>query len=433
MPNPTETKPNGHGAGAPPTATSPGAAAPPGAAAHPPLDAPAVATSTRKRSARTAYLILAGLAGAAVAAYFIHGYLTRDEVGTDDAQIDADVVPVAARVGGVVLHMHVADDQPVAAGDVLAEIDPADYQTRLDAAVAEEAAAHAQAEAAHVEADIVATTAPGGVSQARAQVAGSSAAVHAAAAQVAAARAAVTRARTELAKAETDLGRARSLHDQGATTAQQLENAQAGRDAAKAAVDGAQAGLEAARGMQSSAVANVAAAQGRLTQTAPAAQQKEAADKAAQLADAHWDGAKARLAEARLARTYTTIRAPVAGYASKLGAHDGQMVQPGQTLVMIVPKETYVVGNFKETQIARIRPGDAVDVSVDAVPGRTFHGKVVSVAAATGARFSLFPPDNASGNFVKVVQRVPIKIAWTEAVGPELRPGLSAEITVHLR
>ena len=394
------------------------------------LVAPAAA---RKKKATRAYLVLAALAGAVVAIYFIHSYITRNEVSTDDAQVDADVTPVSSRVAGVVLKMHVQDNEEVTAGQVIAEIDSADYAARVAAAKADLEAATAQAEAADAQAEVVKSTSKGGLSSARAMLVGTGASVRAAESQVAAANAAVARAKSELAKAESDFARAKTLHDAGAITGAQFESAQTARDTAAAAVDQANANLAAARDQAALSQSRVAEAQGRVEQSAPIDQQVAAAVANAKLAHAHVDAAKAALDLAQLSLGYTKITAPIAGHISKLAAHDGQMLQPGSVVCMLVPHRTYVVANFKETQISRIRPGDEVDIEIDAASGKR-KGKVVSVAAGTGARFSLMPPDNATGNFVKVVQRVPVKIEWaTPEDGKGLQAGLSADVTVHLR
>jgi membrane fusion protein (multidrug efflux system) len=395
---------------------------------------PAQAHVIKKKRARRAYFVLAVAAGGVLAAYFIHGYLTRNEVSTDDAQVDADVVPVAARVGGVVLHSKVGDNQPVKAGQTIAELDPADYAAKLAAAKADFEAATAQAEAADAQVEIVKSMSAGGLSTARAQLQGSSASVGSARAQVVAATASVARAKSELAKADADLARAKMLHDQGAVTAQAFETTQVARDTAATALDAANANLAAARDQQQVALTRIAEAQGRVQQSAPVDQQVAAATASARLAHARAVAAQAAYDLAKLQLSYTTITAPVDGFASKLSAHEGQMVQPGMTVVMVVPVKTYVIANFKETQIERIRPGEPVDISIDALSGRRLHGIVESVSAATGARFSMLPPDNATGNFVKVVQRVPVKIAWDRDQDlSRLHAGLSVEVTVHLQ
>jgi membrane fusion protein (multidrug efflux system) len=399
-----------------------------------PAKASVVAPVPRKKKAMRAYMLLAGLAGAALAVYFIHGYLTRDEVTTDDAQVDADVVPIAARVGGVMMHMKVTDNQRVEADTVIAEIDDADYNAKVAAAEADLAAANAQAESADAQVDIVRSSSNGGLSSAKAQVQGAGASVRSAAAQVQAAQAQVSRAQTELTQAEGDYTRAKNLHDAGVVSGQQLEAAQTARDAARAAVQAANANLAAARDMEQVSVTRVAEAAGRVEQSTPVERQIQSANAAAKLAHARAKSAEAALKLANLQAGYTKIKSPVAGFVSRLGVHDGQMVQPGSTLLMIVPLKTYVIANFKETQLERIRSGDEVEVSIDALGGKTFHGKVESISPATGARFSMMPPDNATGNFVKVVQRVPVKIAWDDGQDLTLlHAGLSAEVKVHLR
>jgi membrane fusion protein (multidrug efflux system) len=169
-----------------------------------------------------------------------------------------------------------------------------------------------------------------------------------------------------------------------------------------------------------------------VTQSAPVDQVVAAAQASAKLATARVKAAEVAVEKARLPRSYATVSAPTAGLVSKLGAHAGQQVMQGQTLLMLVPLETYVIANFKEGQIGEMKAGDPVDVELDAFPGETFHGIVDTVSPATGARFSMIPPDNATGNFVKVVQRVPVRITWTKPPGIAMRPGLSAEVTVHV-
>lgn len=389
--------------------------------------------SPRKRKARRAYFVLFALAAGGLGVYFIHGYLTRDKIDTDNAQVEADVVPLAARVAGVIQHMRVTDYTKVEAGAVLAEIDPADFVQKRNAAQAELAAAVAQADAADAQVEIVRSTMAGGLSSAEAQVRGSTASVRSAAAQIDAAAAALSRAKAERTRAVSEYERTKKLYDTGATTGQALEVATTARDSAQAAVDAAEANLAAARSQQTLSESRVAEARGRLQQSAPVDRQIAAAMAAARLAHARVDAAKAALELATLQLSYTKITAPIGGYVSRLAAHDGQTVQAGTTLLYIVPAETYVVANFKETQLERIRPGDPADVSIDALGGRTLHGKVAEIAPATGARFALIPPDNATGNFVKVVQRVPVKIVWKPGESPAgLRAGLSAEVVVHL-
>jgi membrane fusion protein (multidrug efflux system) len=398
-----------------------------------PAKATMIAPVPRKKKAMRAYVLLLGLAAAVLGVYFVHGYLTKDEVATDDAQLDADVVPVAARVGGVILHMKVDDNQRVEAGQLIAEIDPADYAAKVAAAQADLEAATAQAESADAQVEIVKSTSSGGLSSAKAMLQGTGASVRSAAAQVQAASAALARVKSEQGKAVADYDRAKKLHDQGAVSGQALEAAQTSRDSAQAAVDAATANLAAARDQQSLSESRVAEAQGHVVQSTSGDRQVAAAVAASKLAHARIQSAQAALDLAKLQLSYTKISAPAAGYVSKLAVHDGQMVQPGMTVVMVVPAKLYVVANFKETQMERIAEGDRVDISIDALGGKTIHGKVASISAGTGARFSLMPPDNATGNFVKVVQRVPVKIALDGGQDTaRLHAGLSVEVKVHL-
>ncbi len=392
-----------------------------------------VAPLPRKSKAKRAYALLLSMAAVALGIYFVHGYITRNEVSTDDAQVDSDVVPVSIRVGGIIKKMAVEDNQKVKAGDLIAQIDDADYAAKVDAAKAELEAAQAQEDSASAQVDIVKSTSAGGLSSAQAMLQGTGASVRSAQAQVQSAAAALARAKADQAKSDTDYDRAKKLHDAGAVSGQALETATAARDSAHAAVDAANANLAAARDQQSLSESRVAEARGHVEQSTPVARQIAVAEAARKLAHAHVDSAAAALKLAQLQKDYTTIIAPADGYVSKLAAHAGQMVQPGITLVMVVPERSYVVANFKETQIDRIRAGDPVDISIDAFAS-TFHGKVESVSAGTGARFSMMPPDNATGNFVKVVQRVPVKIKWDDGQDlSQLHAGLSVEVKVHLQ
>jgi membrane fusion protein (multidrug efflux system) len=379
-------------------------------------------------------MLLLGLVVVALAVYFIHGYATRNEVKTDDAQIEADVTPVATRVGGVVLHMKIQDNQKVEANQVIAEIDDADYKAKVAAAEADLEAATAQADSADAQVDIVKSTSGGALASAKAALSGTGASVRSAEAGVAAAQAQVARAKSDLLKAQQDLDRAQKLHDAGAVSGQALEAAQATKNSAQASLDAANAGLAAARDSAASAQSRVAEAAGHVEQSTPVERQIAAAVAAAKLAHARVQSAQAALDLAKLQLSYCKITSPIAGFVSKLGAHDGQMVQPGMTLVMVVPAKPYVVANFKETQMDRIAAGDPVDISVDALGGSELHGRVESISAGTGARFSMMPPDNATGNFVKVVQRVPVKIELDQGQDTsKLHAGLSVEVKVHLQ
>ncbi len=385
----------------------------------------------RSRKAKRAYIILAAVASLVAILWFAHRWWTQGKQSTDDAQVEADVVPISSRVAGTILTTHVRDNQKVKRGDVLFEIDPASLDVEVARAEAEREAALAQLGAAEAQVAIVKSSSKGGLSSAQAALTGASASARGAADTIHAAEAAVARAHADLKTAEVEYGRVKSLFAKQAVTRQDLDLAVHAREVAQAALDAATAQLGAARNQRNSAQARVSEAQGRVAQSTPVDSQVAAAEAAATLAGARVKAAEAALAKAKLDRAHATIVAPSDGVISRLGAHVGQSVNIGQPLLMLVPNETYVVANFKEGQIAHMNAGDKVDIEIDAFDGE-FTGVVDTLSPATGARFSMIPPDNATGNFVKVVQRVPVKIRWAQPPSVPMRPGLSAEVTVHV-
>ncbi len=310
---------------------------------------------------------------------------SRAHASTDDAQVDGDMTPVLAKVGGYIQKITVDENNHVKADSLLVQIDPAEYQARLEQAEADLAAAQA------------AVSSPYGEGQAQA-------AVQVASNQRASLEAQIGAAKANLTKADADLKRAKELVAKQIVSRQQL-------DAAQAAADAAAAQLKALEEQQSAAASGITAAEAGV-----------------RLAQARLDAAKATVANAKLQLSYTRITAPMAGIVSRKQVEIGQLVQPGQPLLTIVSDTgVWVTANYKETQLADIRVGQPVQFEVDAYPGCEATGKVESLAGATGAKFALLPPDNATGNFTKVVQRVPIRIAVTEGCGPQhpLRPGMS--------
>jgi membrane fusion protein, multidrug efflux system len=388
------------------------------------------ATAGAKSRARP-YAIFAVVVAVVLVAYFVFRFFTAGRENTDDAQVGADMVPISARVGGNAVAVPVVDHQAVKKGDLLARIDPTDFENKVKLAEADLEAAKAQAEAADAQMRIVSASSKGGLSTARAALSGTTSSVAGADAQIAAARAAVVRAQADADKADTDLKRAQSLRKDDAIPQAQVDSLTAAAAAQHAAVAQAQAQLAAAAEMKNTAQSRIAEAQGRVEQSTPVEAQLAASKANADLAHARVASAETMLAQARLNLSYTEIVAPLDGHISKLGVHAGQLVSPSQTITNVLPSATYVVANFKETQVGAMRPGQSANVELDAYPGRTFHAKVDSVAYGTGAQFSLLPPDNASGNFVKVVQRVPVKLVWIDL--PEdvrAEAGLSADVTV---
>jgi membrane fusion protein (multidrug efflux system) len=397
-----------------------------------PLDPPPGDELQRARKGKKRIVILFIVAAVVAGGFAIYRHLTHGVERTDDAQVEADVVPLAVRVSGQIRSIGVVDNGRVEAGQVILELDRAELDARVKQAKAELDAAQAQADGADAHALVAEAGAQGGKSGADAQVATAQAQVRTASSGIIAAQAQTRRAATDLAKAERDLKRAKGLTAQGAMTQERLDAAQAARDSAAAEEAQAKAQLAAAQSARNAATAQVAAARGNVEINAPVDARVAEAKAAAVLAHAHVDDAQAALDLAQLARSYATVVAPHAGTVANLNVHPGQLVTAGQTIAQVVPDETYVVANFKETQLEDIRPGQSVDLEADAFPGTHLSGVVESLAGGTGSRFSLLPPDNASGNFVKVVQRVRVRIRW-QALPKDLklRAGMSVDVTVH--
>jgi membrane fusion protein (multidrug efflux system) len=397
-----------------------------------PVSAALPDTPTSKPVGVRRYLVLGILAAAVVGGYTSYRALHVNRQTTDNAQVEADVVPVAVRVAGAVRVVHVKDNAAVKQGDIILELERADWEARVKQAEGELGAATAQAAVADAQVQIAEASARGGLSNAKAQVFTSVAQVNSAQAQIESARAQLLRAQAEERKAASDLNRTRQLVATNAVSQERLDNAQATYDAAQASVAAAQAQLVAAEDAQRVARSRVAEASGNLDVSNPVEAKIASARASAEMAHARVTTAAAAHDLARLNLSYTYVRAPAAGEVSKLSVHPGQLLSASQPIAELVPEATYLVANFKETQIGGMKVGQVVDIEVDAFASQPLHAVVASIAGGTGARFSLLPPDNASGNFVKVVQRIPVRMEWKELpAGLPLRAGLSVTVTVH--
>jgi membrane fusion protein (multidrug efflux system) len=390
------------------------------------------------------FALLAAVTGAILYKY----YSVRET--TDDAQIDGHINPIAARVGGTVNSVKVEDNQYVTQGTVLVELDRKDFEVALQRAQADLAEAEAQAGAASTQIPVTSTTTTNQVSASQVILSRAESGVTVAAREVDAAH-----ARLDLAQArvrETRVNHAQTLQD-----LQRLKQLIAKDEISQQEYDHAVTAEEAARAAQASAEAAVAeaerdveSAQARLAQARLAIPEAQAAlDTArtgpqqtaitrdrARSAAARVEVLKASLEQAKLNLDYTVVRAPVNGIVSVKTVEVGQIVQPGQPLLALVPlDEIWVKANFKENQLKDMHPGQTAEISVDAYGARTYRGHVESISAATGALFSLLPPENATGNYVKVVQRIPVKIVFEKGQDPEhlLRPGMSVVPTVMIR
>jgi membrane fusion protein (multidrug efflux system) len=393
-----------------------------------------IAAEATKPPARRRNIIVAALAllvAGGAATYFI---VTRGMEDTDDAQLDGDVINVPARTNALVTKIHFEDNQTVHAGDLLAELDEAPARARLDQAEADLASVQAQAESASVQAQLTATNARGQRNAAVASLSSARAGVTVTTQAIAEADAALAAAQANYTKTKLDLSRAKELIVAQAIPAAQVDAAQAAFDAAVAQVAQAQARAANLRSTTRQVEAQVSEANARYTQASTVPQQIADATARARMAEARVATARAARDQAALDHSYTKIYAPSDGVVSRRAINVGQMVTVGTPIVELVPTaHIWVTGNFKETQLRHMKPGQPATVKIDAY-GLTLKGKVESFSAATGARFSLLPPDNATGNYTKIVQRLPVRIALNDVPsGVTLRPGLSVELTVNTR
>jgi membrane fusion protein (multidrug efflux system) len=317
---------------------------------------------------------------------------------TDDAQIDGNISPVVARVGGYVDTIAFEENQHVTQGQLLVKLDDRDYKVKLEQALSTQKVASATV----------------GVSES--QISATTANLATAGANVATASANVETAQVKLTQAQRDYDRYANLVKDGSVTQQAFEQAQVTRDAAKNTLKAAQEQYKGAQDQYRAAQEQVAGTKSQLNVTNTGVTQKQG----------DIDFAKLQL-------SYTNITAPSSGIVSKKNVQKGQLVQAGQTLFSVVEDNSlFITANFKETQMGNLRAGEKVDIEVDALPGTKIEGTVYNFAPATGAKFSLLPPDNATGNYVKVVQRIPVKIKInaSKEIMDKLRPGMSVKASV---
>jgi len=404
-----------------------------------------------------------GLVGVIWGAYaWVHA---QSHVTTDDAYVESSIAPLAAKVAGHVVALNVDDNKPVKAGEILLRIDPRDYQARLDQAKAAVAVAEATFQAVRSETQLTRETTLAQVEEAKAALEAARVAEQTANAAVdeaqarlesrraglAAINAEVAGSRSTAVQAAREKERFRRLVESGYVSQREFDQTDAADAAAAAALDAIQRRVtQSEREVQqgeaelAGRVSGVKQARQRVNELRATlnrieSQRRQVTVKEAEIAraEANLTQSKADLALAELQLSYTDVRAPIDGLVSRKSVELGQMVQVGQPLLAIVPlSDVWVLANFKETQLGRVRAGMPASVEIDTFPGQVFHGKVDSISAGTGARFSLLPPENATGNWVKVVQRIPVKIRLDpkEFGNPHtLRAGMSAVVTVRIR
>jgi membrane fusion protein, multidrug efflux system len=417
---------------APPRASS--ASAPSSSETRPAAPAP----PPRKRgffeqNPRARMYLIVGAIVLVVAVFFAWRYFSSYE-STDDAQVDGHLMPLSARISGYVSKVNVDDNQVVKAGTVLVEIDPRDYQVALDQAEAAAADARATAESLSVNVPVTSISTTSQVSSSQADVVDAEAAVAAAQQQFDAAQAQLAQAQANDVKAQNDLVRYQQLVAKQEISQQLFDQAVAAAKASTATVAAAKSSAAAAGQQIKQANARVLSAEANLRSSQTGPQQVTSARDKALSAQATAQAKQAAVEQAQLNLGYTKIVAPVDGEVSK-SVEVGMNVSPGQQLLTIVPlNDMWVTANFKETQLKYMKPGQPAEFKVDA-NGRKYRGHVDSIASSSGSRLSLLPPENATGNYVKVVQRVPVKIVLDPGQNQDLylRLGMSVDPKVFLK
>jgi membrane fusion protein (multidrug efflux system) len=391
-------------------------------------DAPAPPAKRRRAPFVAGALVLAAVAVAGVIYWMRLG-----TEKTDDAQVEGHISNVSAQLAGQVKRVAVADNQQVKAGDLLVELDDRDQQAKLSAARADLGEAQAQLRLAETQLALTEKTARANLTVAEGAIAQAAAVTGNTAAQIDQAKADVAAAesRKQLTRLERD--RAERLRKMGAAPQSEIDERIAADTSADAALAQAQARLASALANRSNSSGTEASARGRLLAAQTIDEQVTAARAQVDLARSRVEQRHAAVDRAGLELEHTRVRAEIAGEVNKRSVEPGQLVSPDRMLMAIVDlSDTWVIANLKETQLIDIKPGQPVEVEVDAFDG-TMTGHVDSIAAGTGSRFSLLPPENASGNFIKVTQRVPVKIKIDDRGGRMLRPGMSAEVVIHTR
>ena len=412
------------------------------------------------RQRKIAIAVGVAIAVAAAIGYYLY---SRSYESTDDAFLEGDIIQISPRVSGQILRVLVEDNQHVNRGDLIAEIDPADYAARMAEAQARLGAALAQTNGAQTNVGLTAAVTGAVLAQAnaglgaahnqvevlRARLAQEEAGVKAAAAVLAQAEARQAAAAAEAERASSDAARYRALYQKDEVSKQMLDRAEtdaragtANRDAASQAVTAASAQLAQAQAGRQSTAAALRQSENQVLQAEGLLHQAQSAPQQVRVRQEDLDAGRSRLAEmeaalrlAALNQSYTKIYATESGFITRKSVEPGNFVGTGQVLMGLVSDRVWVVANFKETQLRNMRPGQPVTVKVDAFPQLKLRGRVDSIQSGTGARFSLLPAENATGNYVKVVQRVPVKIIFDEPLPADrtIGPGLSVTPDVRVR
>jgi len=416
----------------------------------PETEAPA---ETPRKKPIKAILASVGIGGAIVAGTFGYHYwqFASTHQSTDNATVTGNIHQISSRISGTVNQVLVDDNQTVTVGQPLLKLDPRDYQIKLQQAQADLESARRKANTAQVNIDLASKNAQAASTQAQGGVGGAVAAIASAQAQVSEAQSGIPQAQAQVAqadanlrKAQSDLARFQQLFKEGAIARRDLDTAQQASAVARAQKAGADQGVAQAQAKLAQAQQGIATAQAGLNSSQGNVQEAQAKSVQTDVSRSDYQTAQSAINQAQVALknaalqlSYTNITAPVAGRVGRKTVQVGQSVQPGNPLMAIVDNQYWVTANFKETQLEKMRPGQVAEVKLDAFPSQTFRGRIESLSPASGASFALLPPDNATGNFTKVVQRVPVRVTLdADSIrGYEslITPGMSAEVTVAVQ
>ena len=391
-----------------------------------------------EKNPRRKFIVIAVIALLVIGAGLFYWHSTFTE-STDDAQVDGDLYQVSSRVTGQVIKVYVEDNQKVQQGQLLAEVDPKDYQVALEQAQANLASAQASAIQATVNVPITSVSVRTSVSTTGSDVTAAQAAVSQAQKQAQAAQARVDQAKANAVKSSLDVQRYTPLVEKDVISKQQYDGAIAIAAANKAAVLEAEAQVIAQQAGVSQALQKLSQARFQSSESVKNGPEQVKVEQArAEAAMAQVKQAQAKVDQAELDLSYTKITSPVTGIVNKKNVQVGANLGIGQDLLTVIPlTNLWVTANFKETQLEKMHPGQHVTMTVDALGGRKFDGKVTQIGGATGSMLSLFPPENATGNYVKVVQRIPVRIDFTnlqeENGDYKLRPGFSVTPDVEVK
>src|SRR5580700_573928 len=391
----------------------------------------------RERPSKAVVVVLALLAVMIVIGVLVRNAFLYED--TDDAQVDGHVMPLSARINGQVMKVNFVEGQLVHEGDLLVIIDPEDFKIAVLQAEAALADAQASATSSRWNIPITSVTVQSGLDSAQTAVVNADAGLRGAEHNHESAEASLAQAEANAAKSDADLERAKQLVAKEDISRQQFDQAVASATANRAAVAAADAAVKAAEQAVRQAEGKLLQAKADLRSAETAPQHVSLIRAQADAADAQVEQRRAQLAQAQLNFSYTIIRSPVTGIIGKKSVEVGENVSVGQEMLEVAPlDDVWVTANFKETQLEHMRPGQPVKINVDAY-GRTWSGHVTNMGGGTGSVFSLLPPENATGNYVKVVQRVPVRIDFDRTAGQDfnaegmLKPGLSVVPDVRVR